>query len=333
MNRTTPLALVALVASLSLLPAAEFSVETVDDGVVIKIDGELFTKYITKGEGNKPYFWPVIGPTGKKMTRAYPMEDVEGEKQDHPHHRSMWFGQQEINGFDTWHERLSFEERYAKKPEELEKALAGLGATRHDEVVTAKAMGDHAILETASTYLNSSGEEMVKDQRRFVFKVDPETGSRIVDVDLTFVGSEETVTMGDAKDAGFSLRVAWSMSVDAGEGAHIVNSEGDMDKEAWSKKAKWCDFYGPVDGETVGVAMLNHPSSFRYPTPWHVRTYGLFTANPFGLQSLDKSAESGSFDLKKGETFNLRYRVIFHKGDAESANLDKAFEAYAAEKF
>ena len=112
--------------------------ETVDDGVVIKIDGELFTKYITKGEGDKPYFWPIIGPTGKKMTRAYPMEDVEGEKQDHPHHRSMWFGEQDINGFDTWHERRSFEERFAKKPEELEKALAGLGSTRHDEVVTAK---------------------------------------------------------------------------------------------------------------------------------------------------------------------------------------------------
>ena len=38
----------------------------------------------------------------------------------------------------------------------------------------------------------------------------------------------------------------------------------------------------PVEGKTVGVAILNHPDSFRFPTTWHVRTYGLFAANPFG---------------------------------------------------
>ena len=33
----------------------------------------------------------------------------------------------------------------------------------------------------------------------------------------------------------------------------------------------------------MGIAILNHPASFRYPTYWHVRDYGLFAANPFGL--------------------------------------------------
>jgi len=42
------------------------------------------------------------------------------------------------------------------------------------------------------------------------------------------------------------------------------------------------------EGETLGVAIFNHPPSFRHPTSWHARTYGLFTANCFG--SLDKSA-------------------------------------------
>ena len=37
------------------------------------------------------------------------------------------------------------------------------------------------------------------------------------------------------------------------------------------------DYVGPGSrGQTVGVAILNHPESFRYPTTWHVRDYGLF---------------------------------------------------------
>ena len=76
--------------------------------------------------------------------------------------------------------------------------------------------------------------------------------------------------------------------------------------------------------------MLNHPSSFRFPTPWHARTYGLFTANPFGTKSLDKTAPDGAFTLKPGEKLTLRHRLIFHNGDEKSAKIAEAFAAYAA---
>ena len=56
-----------------------------------------------------------------------------------------------------------------------------------------------------------------------------------------------------------------------------------LNAAAWGQPAAWVDYHGPIDGKTVGIAILNHPSSFRYPTHWHVRTYGLFAANPFGL--------------------------------------------------
>lgn len=313
--------------------AAEFAVEKADDGIVIKIDGKLFTKYVTGDTvGNKPYFYPVIGPTGKGMTRAYPMEDVKGEAQDHPHHRSFYFGHQFINDFDTWHEELTLKERAKGDATKLAELKKKLGATRHRETVQAESTGDRARLVATSDYVDATGKLMATDRRTFTFHVAAD-GSRVVDSEIVFTGvSDDGVTFSDAKDAGFSLRVAHSMSVKAGEGGRIVNSLGDRDADAWGKRAPWCDFNGPVGGEHLGIAVLNHPSSFRHPTPWHARDYGLFTANPFGLKSVAGEKEDGAVTLKKGETFTLRHRVIFHRGDEKAAKIAEAYEAYASEK-
>ena len=83
-----------------------FAVEKTKAGVTVKYDGKLFTRYVI-GQSNKPFLWPVIGPSGDEVTRAFPMEKREGERHDHPHHRSVWFGHQGTAGFDTWHEPAS----------------------------------------------------------------------------------------------------------------------------------------------------------------------------------------------------------------------------------
>ena len=69
---------------------------------------------------------------------------------------------------------------------------------------------------------------------------------------------------------------------------------------------------------------------FRSPTSWHVRTYGLFTANCFG--TLDKNDPNGPHTLKPGEKLVLRHRFVFHKGDEKAGNIAAAYERYAKEK-
>lgn len=128
------------------------------------------------------------------------------------------------------------------------------------------------------------------------------------------------------------VRVAETIKVDAKQGGKIVNSDGLVDQAAWGKRASWVDYYGPVEGQTVGIAMLNHPSSFRYPTYWHVRTYGLFAANPFGLHDfLGKNAKDadGSYTLKAGESLSLRYRLVFHKGSEKEGRIAETWEKYS----
>jgi hypothetical protein len=83
-----------------------------------------------------------------------------------------------------------------------------------------------------------------------------------------------------------------------------------------------------VKDRIVGIAMINHPQSFRYPTTWHVRTYGLFAANPFGWHDFG-GTQPGDHTIPEGGTIGFGYRVILHEGDTKSARIDRCFAAYA----
>lgn len=306
---------------------AEITVEPSEKGATVKVDGKLFTEYVTGfGEGeilDTPILWPILGPTGKAMTRSYPMaEGPKSERKDHPHHRSMWFNHGDVNGYSFWH----------RDP---------IKHVRFVEMTS----GETGKIVTENQWTNREGEVQCCDQRTFVFGADED--SRWIDVEVVVKAVDRPVKFGDTKEGTFGVRVAGTMKVDAAKpnarygvpetdpswGGHVVNSEGLHDGDAWGKRAAWVDYYGPVEGETLGLAILNHPTSFRYPTYWHVRTYGLFAANPFGIHDFenDKSAD-GSQTLQPGESMTFRYLVLLHKGDEKKGKVREAFDAYAAEK-
>ena len=305
--------------------AAEgFSISCEASKVIIEYDGKLVTNYLfSDAKAKKPYFWPVMGPTGKPMTRAFPMETLDGEQHDHPHHRGIWFGHQGVGGSDTWLEVAS--KNY--KGEKQKAFLASLGSTVHTAFTEISASGKQAVIRSNNDYLDSSGKQLMADHRSMIFRMSD--GKLVLDFDITLVGKYGDVELQDKKDAGLCVRVPTSMSLKDGNG-HIVNSVGDRDGDTWSKSAAWVDYHGPVEGEHLGIAFLNHPSSFRHPTRWHVRDYGLFTANAFGPQSLDQNAKSGTFTLRNGESIHLRHRIIIHEGDETTAGIAEAYRAYAA---
>lgn len=284
---------------------AEVTAEESAKGVVVKIDGELFTEYVTNFNGT-PILWPVIGPTGEPMTRTYPMAKGEGEREDHPHHRSIWFTHGDVNGLSFWH----------------------VETIRHRRFVEITS-GPEAAVVALNDWIGPDGTKHCEDERRLRFGADGP--SRYIDYDITIKANDRSVTFGDTKEGTMAVRVAATMKVDAEPGGQIVNSEGQTDKEAWGKPAAWVDYHGPIEGETVGLAILNHPDSFRFPTYWHVRTYGLFAANPFGLHDFLKPKKvDGSHTLAPGESFTLRYRILLHPGDEKEGNVAAGFRKYAA---
>src|SRR3954465_5476921 len=258
----TPLILsILLLVTVNVTAADVFTVDrTKEGGVDVKINGQPFATYVID-QANKPYLWPIYGPTGKLMARAYPMQEVEGEQHDHPHHRGITFGHENINGADNWTEVASH------KPDTP--GLKRLGSTKHREFTETKAEGDRAVIAETCDHLDAAGKRLLTEERRFTFRVSDD--ARVIDVDQTLTASDGPVKFTDAKDAGLSIRVPTSMAVDTKKGGRIIPPTGLADGKAWGKPADWCDYNGPVDGEVLGVAMLDHPSSFRHPTNWHVR--------------------------------------------------------------
>src|SRR5262249_14260999 len=143
--------------------------------------------------------------------------------------------------------------------------------------------------------------------------------------EITLKATAGPVTFGDTKEGMFGLRVASSMDVKNKKGGKITNAEGITDDDAWGKESPWVDYTGPVEGKTVGVAILNHPDSFRFPTTWPVRTYGLFAANPFGGHDFGQK-RSGEHVVPAGGSIRFAFRVILHEGDTASAHLPEAFQ-------
>jgi len=289
--------------------SAEDGVTFVPQGenLQILVDGKELAVHRVDA-GAKPFLFPLIGPTGDPFTRAYPMEEVEGESKDHPHQRSFWFTHGAVNGVDFWSEI---------------KNHGTIQETARFVEASGPVLGR---LKTRDDWVGPDGVKICEDER--VLTVYDTRTVRILDFDIAIKASEGPLVFGDTKEGTFGVRVASSMDVDRKKGGKIRNADGLEDGATWGKPSSWVDYSGPVGDKTVGIAILNDPESFRYPTPWHVRTYGLFAANPFGLHDFGME-KSGEHSLAKGESIRLGYRVILHAGDADAARIADQFRAYA----
>jgi hypothetical protein len=306
---------VALLLSLGLaataLRAESIEINKTEGGVEVTAGGKPFTTYLFKS-GLKPILWPVIGPTGKEMTRAWPMrEGNPDEKTDHIHQRSFYFTHGNVNGIDFWAETA--------KPDKQ-------GHIDHKELVKAEG-GETGTIVTRNDWVGPDGTVLLNDLR--TLRLGSDGKSRWIDFDIVLTAAADEVVFGDTKEGSFGLRIAETMRTDRKLGGKIITSEGLTDAEAWGKPAAWVDYHGPVQDETLGIAILNHPSSFRYPTHWHVRTYGLFAANPWGLGDFTGGKQDGAHALKKGESVTLRYRVVFHTGDEQEGKIAERFAEYS----
>lgn len=288
--------------------------ELTESGVRIRIDGQLFTEYVGKG-AQRPYLYPVIGPSGANLTRPYPME--EGGAKDHPHHRSFWFAHGAVNGVDFWADGAKH------------------GRQEHQSVSDLRVAGNQASFTTTTRCVDAADKPVYDDHRQIAIAARAD-GSRVVDFTIHLKAAHGPIVFGDTKEGTFALRLCPSLTIDGAEGkGSLLSSDGKKDGAVWGKRAEWVSAFGPdPKGEPVTITIFDHPTNLRHPTWWHARTYGLFAANPFGKHDFEKLDDktAGDHKLDSGGVLTLRYRVLIQPGEPDQAKLRSEFEAFSATK-
>lgn len=307
----------ALALSASIRPAlagAGVQISKQEGKLEIRIDGALFSNYYYEGY-SRPFLFPLIGPGGAEMTRSWPIkEGVEGEEKDHPHHKSFWWAHGDMNGVDFWSESPR------------------AGKTVHEGFGKILSGPEAGVVESRNKYLDAEGKTVCTDERVLTIRKSGE--NRVLDFQIKVVASHGDLVFGDTKEGTMALRLNEGLRLKGkiGKGS-ILNSEGVADGATWGKRAAWVDYYGPLNGKTVGVAILDHPSNPRHPTWWHVRDYGLFAANPFGIHDFEKKAKGeGDLKVEQGGSIVFKYRIILHAGDTIEAGVAKSFLEWSAGK-
>ena len=308
--------------------AAQVKIAQSAEQIAVEIDGKPFTVFYIGGKDlNRPYLHPIRAASGKIVNRSFPAGQVAGETTDHPHHAGLFYGHGDVNGFNYW--------AIQNVPTAPSKEDATMGRIVLKNVTSVKSGKESGTVDVVLNWLKPDGKTLLTETRRMTFYSHPEL--RIIDFDFDFAAVDKVVFR-DTKEGTFAMRMATALEEPAAKekpGAiprtgKLINAQGgEREANVWGKRSEWVDYAGVLDGEKVGVVMMDHPGNPRHPTYWHSRGYGLHSINPFGLHDfLNDPKQDGSLTVEPGKHVRFRYRVVVHPG-LSAARIAELYKQYA----
>ena len=287
--------LVILSAAYSPIHAAKLNAVKVGSKINVTVDGKFFTSYIFSSDEKYPFFYPVNGPlSGGSVTSM--------RNGEYPHHSSLFFGCDQVNGGNYWQEGLE----------------RGRIISVNAEIF--KEGGDTVIISDECIWSRPGALSPIKDTRKIII-TSPSATIRVIDFEIS-MEMQMDVHIQKTNHSLFSVRMAADLS--AKNGGTMINAEGAKgEKETFGKPSPWMDYSGKRGGINEGLAIMQHPSNLWYPSPWFTRDYGFISPTPMYWP------ENGTETFfKKGDTLHLRYRVLVHGGNAEEAKIGELFEKF-----
>ena len=314
-----------------------------DKRLDVTIDGKPFTAYIYPDDLKKPVLYPLRTTDGAFVTRGWPLDPRPGERVDHPHHVGMWLNYGDVNGLDFWNNSAAI-------PEEKRNRY---GTVKHRSVNKIQSGDDKAVLEITADWQKPNGENLLREDTRFIFSGTENT--RMVERITTLTALNEDVAFKDNKEGVIGIRLARELEhpsnkpevfTDGSGKATAVprldnegvtgkyrSSEGMEGDAAWGTRGKWMNLNGVIDSRPVSLVILDHPKNVGFPTYWHARGYGLFAANPLGQKEFSKGKEALDFKLPAGKSVTFRYKVLIHSGThMTDEQVTQAFSKFAKTK-
>jgi len=280
------------------ISAAKITAVKVGSKINVTVGGKFFTSYIFSEDEKYPFFYPVNGPaSGGSVTSM--------RNAVYPHHSSLFFGCDQVNGGNYWQEGLE----------------RGRIISVNAEIL--KQGGDTVIITDECIWSRPGAISPVKDTRKYTI-TSPSATVYQIDVEIN-MESLMDVTIKKTNHSLFSARMAADLAVT--NGGTMINAEDSKSESGtFEKRSPWIDFYGKRGNAIEGLAIFQHPSNPWYPSQWFTRDYGFMSPTPMNWP------ENGTnTDMKKGSVLSLHYRVLVHSGDHIQAKIAQEFERYKKE--
>jgi hypothetical protein len=300
----------------------EFINHEADQKLDVMVDGRLFTSFCWNDSIYKPVLYPVFTSYETEVTRGFPLNPHEGERNDHMHQIGIWLNYGNVNGIDFWGNGY----RGVKEP-------FG-GVIKHIRIERLSSKKGDGSLVSAEKWLDPSGRRILDEKTEYHFIAG---GSiRIIDRITTLKTGDTAVLFKDTKEGFFAMRVARQLELPSKEGVQLIDadgkpaqakdslntgvtgnyisSEGISGEQVWGTRARWMALTGIISGEQISIAICDHPKNPGYPTYWHARPYGLFAANPFGWHDFTGGEKDFNYTIPAKKSAKFRYRVIISSG-------------------
>ncbi|MBB5032859.1 DUF6807 domain-containing protein [Prosthecobacter vanneervenii] len=104
----------------------------------------------------------------------------------------------------------------------------------------------------------------------------------------------------------------------------MLTSEGHDRLKGDSTKGKWVHIGGQVDGMPAGMAILIHPSNFRFPQPLRL--------NPKNPQLCIAPSQDGDWSIEPGKPYVSKYRILVFDGVPDAEWIEAQWAAYSKTK-
>jgi hypothetical protein len=218
--------------------------------VSFQYDEKELARYHFGPDLMRPFVFPVIGPSGRALTRmGHP-----GDPDTHSHHNSVWIGLSSVDGRDFWSDQG--------------------GRIRHLRTVHLEDGDRAAWAITEAEWIPHDGPAVLRE-RRGVFVKLLTGGEWLLLLDLQLKPAGVKALIDKASFGPIGVRVAKTIGTFHG-GGRLRNSEGAAgEEELFRRPAHWVDYSGQVAAGVVeGLTLMDHPSNPRHPAPFHVREDG-----------------------------------------------------------
>jgi hypothetical protein len=292
-----------------LIQHPQYTWQVRDDTLALLNHDRTVWRFNYGKDAPKPYFHPVALIDGTVLTCLSP--------RDHPWHLALWFSWDKLNGVQYW--------------ENNPKTGWPDGRTEVREAKVVPNQDYSATILLTLAYRPLDGPSVLTEKRKITVSAPDSDGRYWIDWEGAFAaGNQDVLLQGGVAGGGYAgMAVRISQTTKEWQ---LIDSEGRVDfpgehvaKNTHGQKARWMDFsvVDTATGELGGIAILQHPSSFRYPTHWHnvmddKFPFGYFNPAPLWAEL---------YTLPAGQSLRVRYRILIHPGRGTKEQLDAAWKA------